>query len=191
MVRLALHQPSFFPWGGFFQKINQCDIFIILSNCPYTRRSYTNRFDIDGKWFTMSVDKVPRDTDIKDIRYTNPMRDFDTIIRKNPQESKILEIFKEDISNSLVETNVKIIKRICDIMSITTPIVGDFPTSEISTNRLVEICQYYGASTYLSGTGGKNYMDMRSFEDVGIDVEFVDIREENKQPIIKILKNKL
>lgn len=43
-----------------------------------------------------------------------------------------------------------------------------------ASQDLVDICKHLGAETYLSGSGGKSYLDLKKFEDVGINVEFQD-----------------
>ncbi|MDD2554275.1 MAG: WbqC family protein, partial [Desulfotomaculaceae bacterium] len=45
---LAAHQPNYLPWLGYFSKMENADIFVILDNVQYIRRSYINRTRILG-----------------------------------------------------------------------------------------------------------------------------------------------
>ena len=89
-----------------------------------------------------------------------------------------------------METNTKIVERICNILDIKTEILSDYPTNLTSTDRIVDICMYYKADTYLSGISGKNYLDLNKFEENGIKVIFQDESKMTKKPIIEILKIK-
>ena len=56
-MRLAIHQPNFMPWYPFFEKIKNCDKFIMLTHCQFEKNGYQNRFNLNDKWYTMSVKK--------------------------------------------------------------------------------------------------------------------------------------
>lgn len=38
-MKLAVHQPNYLPWPGYFSKIAQCDIFVILDTVQFPRGS--------------------------------------------------------------------------------------------------------------------------------------------------------
>ena len=73
--------------------------------------------------------------------------------------------------------------KIREQLSIKTEVVRDYPTSLRSTERLVDICLRHGATKYISGLGGRNYLNIKKFSDAD--------KEEcmKKVPILKILKN--
>ena len=54
---ISIHQPNFFPWYPFFQKMEMSDKFIILSNCQFEKNGFQNRFNLDSNWHTMSTFK--------------------------------------------------------------------------------------------------------------------------------------
>jgi hypothetical protein len=54
------------------------------------------------------------------------------------------------------------------------PLASDWELSEDPTGRLVDICRRTGADTYLSGAGGRDYLDLAQFEAAGIRVTFQD-----------------
>ena len=76
------------------------------------------------------------------------------------------------ITPSLSGTNCGIITHLAKIINPNVEIVYDWPTHLLGTERLVDICKYYGATTYIAGPSGKKYMDMSLWKNAGINVEF-------------------
>ena len=176
---VSIHQPNFMPWLPFFRKIQACDVFVILTNCQYEKNGYQNRFNKNGAWYTMSVKSgmLP----INQKLYANPLEDWNKIKRTFPN----LNIFDEYITSSLADTNIKIIRKIAAILGIKTRIELDWPTSATSTARLVEICKQFGATEYLAGASGGNYMDAQMFDDNKIKIITQQIIESDKVSIVE------
>ena len=181
----SIHQPNFFPYYPFFQKIQQSDLFIILTHCQFEKNNYQNRFNIDNKWYTMRVSKHIEL--IKDKKYLNPIEDWAAIKRKLPKYIEVLNLFDECISEQLSDTNIAIIKKICNLLNITTKIEMDYETNLKSTERLVDLCKHYDADTYFSGISGANYLDLDKFYDIDVPVVFPNLEMTIKKPVLEIL----
>lgn len=181
MVRLAIHQPNFFPHYPFFQKMAEVDIFIILSRCQFEKNNYQNRFNYKDKWHTMAVPHglVP----ICEKEYLDPFKDWKKI-KDNLPEFNLGE-FDGCIERNLASTNTNIIRKIKKELGIQTALMEDYPTNLTGTARLVDICKTYGATHYLSGVSGINYMDLELFERNGIEVEYQSKSE--SKPIIEVI----
>ena len=56
-----------------------------------------------------------------------------------------------------------------------------------STERLVDLCEHYKATEYISGLGGKKYLNLELFKEKNIRVSF----QENliNKPLFEILDN--
>ena len=71
-MKVAIHQPNFFPWAGFFSKIKNSDIFVLLDDTKCSKNSYfnRNRFSVNGKetcWLTVPIPKRSYSLNIKDV----------------------------------------------------------------------------------------------------------------------------
>lgn len=179
---VSIHQPNFVPWYPFFQKIQASDCFIILENCQFEKNNFQNRFNIGETWYTMSVKKGLEP--IVNKVYVNPHSDWEKIKTKLKNYKSLLDNFDDCISESLSETNKKVIVKICEFLEIKTKIVSDFPTDLKSTERLIHLCKINNATHYLSGLGGKKYLDPNLFEKNNIELLFQEERTIEKKPIL-------
>ena len=116
--------------------------------------------------------------------YVEYQKDWNKIKNNLKEYSGILENFDDCISENLAETNIKIIKRLCEMMDIKTEIVLDYPTTLTRTERLVDICNHYGATEYLSGPSGRKYLDLSSFPD-NMKVSYQE--NQTRKPTLEIL----
>lgn len=178
MTIVAIHQPNFFPWLPFFEKIQASDVFVILRHCQFEKNNYQNRFHYRDVWRTMSTNKGLES--IMKKRYIEPVKDWNKIKVNLKDKKHILDQFDDCISNNLFETNNKIILRMMDKLGIKTPIEYDEPTELLSTDRLVKICKDLKATTYLAGIGGKKYMELEKFAAEGISVVFQETPADKK-----------
>lgn len=184
---VSIHQPTFFPWFPFFQKIKEANTFVFLTHCQYEKNGYQNRFDINKKWYTMST---YRGLDpIVEKKYVNPSKDWNKI-KKSLEASygkQLLEEFDDCIQESLCETNIQIITKICKILEINTNLCRDSKTLANSTERLVEICSFYNADVYFSGMSGKQYLNQDLFHERNISLIFQNEKDMVKRPILDVL----
>jgi hypothetical protein len=189
---VTVHQPEHLPWLGFFDKMRQADVFVLLDTTQYVKRDFQNRNRIKTKngpvWLTVPVHqsgKSRQDIDILDVEicYDRNWRGrcWNTIFQ-NYSKAPHFEMhqgFFEDLYtqhwSKLVDLNTYIIRYIATQLGITTPLVK---ASELGTygrggtNIIFSICHELGASAYLSGKHGKDYLDETLFQEHGIEVRY-------------------
>jgi len=182
---VTIHQPSFLPWMPFFDKVRSADMYVVLSECQYEKNGYQNRFFYRGKWHTLSVNKGMEP--IKNKRYVNPYNDWEKIKLNLPDKAHVLSQFDDLISDNLLLTNMAVIKRCLRLLNINTAVVLDPVTALTGTDRLVDICRYYGADVYLSGPSGKSYMDTALFDRAGIAVRYCDSSDSSSPHVLDVL----
>lgn len=167
-MKIAIHQPNFCPTKGYFDKIAAVDLFVIMIHCQWEKGKYQNRFHVGDQWNTMSVNHGLEP--IKDKRYLKPTEDWAKITNRYPK----LKQYDRYISESLATTNMYIIRQAMQTLGIETEVTIDLPTALTGTDRLVDICKDVGATEYLSGKSGRNYLELEKFEQAGIKVRFQD-----------------
>lgn len=182
---VAIHQPNFMPWVPYFYKVAAADVFIVMGHCQFEKNNYQNRFKVEDRWCTMSVDKGLRP--IRDKIYLAPEQDWDAIKRKVPAYAEAMNRFDDLVGPSLYDMNYALIERIADLLGCNTRIVPDVPLESTSTQRLVDLCAAHGATTYLSGVSGRKYLDLNLFDQAGIEVVFQDLDSADKVPVLEYL----
>lgn len=138
-MKIAVNQPNYIPWLGYFDLIDTVDKFIFLDDVEYSRNSVISRnkiSDIDGKsrWLSLSLKK----TSFHDLIYNKSLLtdSFDSHLkviasyyRKTPYFDEVFDFFystfKNQSSNYLSTININLIVSICKFIGIKC----DFATS--------------------------------------------------------------
>ena len=186
-MKVTIHQPEHFPYEGFFQKMNEADLFVILDNVKFRKNYFQNRNKLvnrQGKeeWFGVSVPKKSTSLQIKDVVVVN-----DSINNwKKKVLSKLQHNLKIDLSSvysfeKLIDINVASIKWCREKLKIKTPMIfaSELNVTGTKTDLLLDICKKTNAETYISGPSGKEYLDIKMFKENNIDVEFFKPQVEN------------
>lgn len=168
-MKITIHQPEHFPYLGFFQKMQASDLFVILDDVQYTKGNFQNRNKFKNKngveeWFTVELQPSPNKFKINEITVSTNCKWRDIII------SKLRTTFKIDFSfiysyNKLVDINMASINYCREKLGITTPIIysSELGIQTNSSQRLADICNKLNATEYISGAGGKQYLNESLF----------------------------
>jgi hypothetical protein len=182
---VSIHQPQYIPWICYFTKIKLSNIFIILDTVDYQKNGLQNRNKIKtsqgSTWLTIPV-KHERGRKIIDIEIDNSKRwrekHWNTICQSY-SKSQYFKHYKKNLEeiyelewNNLSHLNIEITLKICEWLNIKTKIIrsSDLSVQGKSSNLILNLCKEKNATTYLSGVGGKNYLDTREFDDAGIKI---------------------
>ena len=194
----AIHQPNFFPWMGYFNKIYRADVFVFMDDVAYEKsghsmQSYTNRVSIlnNGKaeWIRCPVIREHGDQIIKavlineNIEWKSELkRKIITSYKNTDFFSEVYPIVEELINNDSIhisDLNIYIIKALINKLHIDTPtyIMSDMETHYSSTKLLIEIINSVGCDEYLCGGGAVNYQEDKLFDDNGIKLIYQNYKE--------------
>jgi hypothetical protein len=188
-MKVAIHQPQYLPWLGYFDKIDQADCFVLLDDVQFKKNEWQNRNKIKTaagwQWLTVPVlHRFPQRICEVKINQTDPWsRKHLQALTSNYGSAPFFDLhrpFFEEIYGRewtlLVDLNVAAITYLAEALGIRTKLVMasslPVPAELEATDRLISICQAVGANTYLSGVGGREYLDLAPFKEAGIGVLF-------------------
>ena len=192
-MRVAIHQPMYFPYPGFFHKLSLVDAFVLMDDVQYDRR-FTNRNRIlvpqGPTWLSVPIDKEDRFLPNRSVRINNALpwrsehyRKISLSYTNTPFYRMYKEYFEELFArewNLLLDLDLDSLRRTMEWLSIRLPIIleSELNIRGRSTERLVAVCKAVGAETYVSGRGGRAYINERLFSDNGIKLEY-----QNYEPV--------
>lgn len=169
-MKVAIHQPEHFPYLGFFQKMQAADVFVILDDVQYTKNNFQNRNKFLNKngveeWFTVQVEPKASSKLIKNVKVSEENKWRKVIISKLQTNFKIdfSYIYDNDL---LVDINLASIQFCREQLDISTPLIksSELNISSSSSNKLADICRELKATEYISGMGGRAYLDESVFD---------------------------
>lgn len=146
-MRVGIHQTNFVPHLGFFYKMSQSDIFVLLTQVQFEKNGYQNRYFLHKKqkWVT------------------------------KPVQGGLEPIHQKYYvgGQNLADLNTQFILWAKDVLDIRTQVVMDVATNSSSTQRLIDNLNFYGATTYITHPSAKDkYLDEESIRKAGIDIEY-------------------
>jgi len=190
-VIVAVHQPQYLPWLGYFDKVDRADLFVVLDTVQFKKNEFQNRNRIKTtagwQWLTVPVHyrfpQTIREVTVNaDVNWRHKHRQaIVTNYSKTPYFEASMPFFdglyRRDWGR-LSDLNVCTVLGLMERFGIATPVCNAdaWDLSDDPTGRLVDICRKAGARTYLSGAGGRDYLDLAQFEAAGVEVVFQDYR---------------
>ena len=183
---LSVHQPNYFPYPGFFHKIKQSDIFVVLDNVQYAKGSNRNKIIVNNgwTWITVPINKLHKFSRNLEVEINNEI-DWRSLhwakISFSYTNAKYFHLYKEYFEKlynrnwkMLSELNFKTAKKIVEWLGIKTEFVieSELKVKGKSTERIINLCKTLGADTYLSGIGGKRYLNEKLFENNNIKLVY-------------------
>ena len=191
---VAIHQPNFFPWLGYFNKIFRSDVFVFLTHVKSSStQSYSKRVRIlsSGKssWLTVPICKSDgrmkplNKFEIKTgINFEQKhLKTIKASYSKSPYFNDVfptIENYYKDTSTLLVNRNINIIKSICKRLEIQSVFYdsSDFCIQSTSNEMLASLVSYTNSNTYLCGGGSSGYFDESVFKQQKIEITYQDFQ---------------
>jgi hypothetical protein len=189
---VAVHQPQYLPWLGYFDKIRRADIFVLLDNVQFKKNEWQNRNRIKTaqgpQWLTVPVGyKYPQlinqVTINNNVRWQHKQRQAILTNYGKAACHEYLEEFFEEIFSKpwqmISQLNTHVVRRLVAVLGIDTPLfvaseLGVFPDNP--DERLIAITRHFNGDTYLAGSGGRQYMDLEKYAEQNILVKFQDFQ---------------
>ena len=189
---VAIHQPNFLPWLGYFDKLRQADVFIFLDDAQLPRHggSWVNRVRLliggEPRWLTVPIVRPHGPQRIADVRIDDSRRWRDKAIRTVEQSYRVCPRFEEvfpvveellrEKTSSLAELNEVAIRRLSGLIGVDqgTHFVRSsaLGVKATGTERLVDLTVGTSGAAYLSGDGSDDYQDPELFGSAGITLYY-------------------
>ncbi len=187
---LVAMQPTYLPWMGYFDLIDQCELFVFLDSLQFEKQSWQQRNRIKTHqgplWLTLPVHQALGQS-VLDVRLTGNSgwrRKHWTSLEMSYRQAPFWPMYSEQLReiyarewDSLAELNIHIIEVLCAMLGI----VGRFVRSSSlkvdgrKAELLVNLCNLLGAGAYLSPAGSFSYLQNDTlFEQSGRSVVFQD-----------------
>lgn len=193
---VAIHQPNFFPWMGYFDKIRRADAFIFLDEVDYPRSgsggmgSWCNRvrLNIQGQaqWVTCPLKRAALGVPINQITIddsqpwrTKLLRTLESNYRRAPRYSEAMALLQPLIQapvTNLAAFNIAAIKAIATALGLRTRFFHQsvLPAEGRATELLTSLVRAAGGSAYLAGGGAAGYQEDELFKQQGLALVYQD-----------------
>lgn len=189
-MRLAIMQPYFFPYIGYFQLIAAVDMFIVYDNIKYTKKGWINRNRMlqNGKDEVFSL-PLKSDSDYLDVCERELAADFNrdkllnqikNAYRRAPYFAQTFPLIEQIVRYE--EANLfrylhHSISRTCEHLGITTEIrvsSGIAIDHDLKNqDKVLALCEAVGASTYVNAIGGMELYSKEVFQEKGVKLKFI------------------
>jgi hypothetical protein len=189
MRKVAILQSNYIPWKGYFDIINDVDLFIFYDDVQYTKNDWRNRnkiVTINGiKWITIAAESNKISQKIIDVKFKEPrwnIKQWETI-KQFYKNTPFFKQYKEFFEHIYIDTKFELLSEFNQflIRKISTDILRidtEFQDSRIynasgqKTDRLIEILKKANANLYVSGPAAKNYIEDNKFKENNIEIVY-------------------
>ena len=171
MKKIAILQSNYIPWKGYFDIIRSVDEFVLYDDMQYTKNDWRNRNKIKTRngleWLTIPVRVESLHQTIRETKISNPVwhkqhwktlaQNYAKAAHFKEYKDAFEELYLTATEEYLSEINRKFLTAINAMLGITTIIrcSSEFTLAPGKSERLLELCQKLGATTYLSGPAAR------------------------------------
>ena len=188
---VAIHQPNYIPWPGYFHKLASCDVFVYLDSVQYPRgQSITNRNLVKTpngtQYLTIPVrlrDATEGKASYLAVEYADErwkakhLRTVEHAYKRAPYYDEVYELYRRELepNRSFVDLTIGLIDAIAAYLGIETPRVR---VSQLLTDLrqkselVVDVCRALEANAYLSGAAARAYNDEELLAENGIALRY-------------------
>lgn len=190
-MKVAIMQPTFFPWAGYFSMINEVDVFVFLDDVEYSHQSWQSRnyFEVSGltKWISLPISSSSNEI-IKNIKIDNLPRFLNKTSKtlkqsyakcpRNDISDDLFECLKYQNIEFVSDFNIFVIKYFCKYLDINTEFIcsSQLGVTGQKSEKVKEILKSIEATSYVSSPGSRNYMIEYGLENFNCEIEFFNYR---------------
>jgi hypothetical protein len=192
-MKLAIMQPYFLPYIGYFQLIAAVDLFVVYDNIKYTKKGWINRnrllrdgtdalFSLPLKKDSDSLDVLEREL-AADFNRGKLLHQFKGAYARAPHFARtwpLLEGIVRNPEQNLFRFIHRSIAEVCRHLDLGTEIrcssAMAIDHDRKGEDKVLAICEAVGADTYVNAIGGMALYAKETFAAQGIDLQFIKSR---------------
>lgn len=194
-TRVAIMQPYFLPYIGYWQLMHHVDCFVVYDDIKYTKKSWINRnrhlLDGEPKVFSIPLKKGSDHLNIRDrwlsdgaaVEMSKLMRKLESAYRGAPafeQGRSFLERVLACDNRNLFGFIMHSIETVHACLGMQTRLIVS-STLNVSRelkgqDRVIATCEALGATEYLNPIGGVELYDPGMFRSRGIRLLFQKVK---------------
>lgn len=188
-MKLAVMQPYLFPYIGYFQLIYAADLFLIYDDVAYIKQGYINRNSIlssnEVKRFTVPVPGASSNKLISELQFSNDatkvLKTIEQSYSKAPYFASVYPLVRKALEHevrSISSVCQKSYEYIFSYLGIEKQFKKtsdlDYDRTSSAQDRLIALCNHFGADCYINSTGGRSLYIKPDFAKQGIALKFID-----------------
>ncbi|MDK2678964.1 WbqC family protein [Vibrio vulnificus] len=195
-MNLAIMQPYFFPYIGYFSLIHKSDEFIIFDTPQFMRKGWIERNRIakltgGSVYIKVPLVKAPLTTSIKDMIIDSSSVDWKKKIlaqlevykKSAPFYDEVIQLVESVLEYngcSIVELNRIALESVCSYLKLDSKIsVYSEMNLDITPPRnpdewALNICKSLEATSYINASGGESFFDASKYDKNNIDLYFIN-----------------
>ncbi len=216
-MKVAVIQPSYIPWLGYFHMVKWADTFIFYDDVQYDNNGWRNRNKIlvneQVKWLTLSIDRKSLSNNLNERilnrvklsnleQFSNHKRLLKLYYKHSKYLSELEDIYSDQLNkiDFLSEAVISHTANICEILNIKTKLIRssdiNYSSSKYSLMtdarqrrnlRLLALLKEVGCTEYMSGVSAGNYLDLDLYKSESINVYWNNYKENNSDIKLSII----
>jgi hypothetical protein len=188
-MKLAVMQPYLFPYIGYFQLIYAADLFLIYDDVSYIKQGYINRNSVlspnGPSRFTLPVPGASSYKLIRNLQFSTDvkkvLKTIEQSYAKAPYFEPVLPLISqvlEQEDRAIASVCLNSYQAICSYLGLDKQFKKtselDYDRTASAQNRLINLCQKFGADCYINSPGGRSLYSKADFMKHGIKLNFIE-----------------
>ncbi len=187
-MKIAIMQPYFAPYLGYFQLIEEADLFVFYDDVNFINRGWINRNFLNiqdrSHRFTIPLIKASQNKKINEVdvdwnckKMAKLLKTFEHTFKNKPIASEIIESIILEKPKTIADMAIMSIELICSELGIKTQLKrsSQLEYTKVSDKalNLIEICKLYKATNYINAEGGQELYSKEEFSKYGVSLQFL------------------
>lgn len=198
-MRVAIHQPDLLPWSGFWFKMAHSDRFVLAVHDQLQKHWVQRRVMMRDSWVTLPLVGKPRLVPINTVEVKEGWQEHLVASMEGryrgsrhwgTRGAELVDLVRSVDAHDLAGINIALIRGVQGMLGLETELVVTEPPREAGLLRVLEQLEAVGATSYLSGTGARGYIDAdgeRLFAERGIELVWSDHEPTTGDSVVSVL----